>query len=326
MPEYDNLPENLTRWQLVLKAAQELGKEIFTASDLVKKIHEGRPDVPATSIQTYVIAMAPKHNSYHHYPTHHPCFEYLQNGKYKLMPQYRLPLPETSTSFKETIVGASSANNTKEAFLQKHYSTIVAWTKENQSALIIGRKKYQWRDKSPIESLEMRNNLSRQIVLSRIRNNGGVDRETLDSIMTWGFPNPLFPERDEKRCLEITREAFNLLDTGKPSEAVLKLMSITGVGISRASKVIGLFDQNYLAIYDSRVGAALRTLTDKGEKMIKCPPGMNRPGDNYCSPKDWAENYEKLLWILEIIRNVLNEQGYPFNIADVEMALFVMGK
>src|SRR3972149_1147693 len=97
MPEYNAPSDNLTRWQIVLKAAQELGKEIFTASDLVKKIHESRPDVPATSIRTYVIAMAPKHDSYHHYTSHHPCFEYFGNGKYKLMPQYRLPHSRTLT-------------------------------------------------------------------------------------------------------------------------------------------------------------------------------------------------------------------------------------
>jgi hypothetical protein len=37
-----------------------------------------------------------------------------------------------------------------------------------------------------------------------------------------------------------------------------------------------------------------------------------------------AKDYEKLIWILEIIRNWLNEESFPFNIADVEMALFMM--
>ncbi len=161
--------------------------------------------------------------------------------------------------------------------------------------------------------------------MSRIKNNGGTDRETLDNIMAWGFPNPLFPERDEDACLRITREAFTLLDEGKPDAAMLKLMSIDGVGVSRASKIIGLSDQNSLTIYDSRVGAALETLTNDGHKIIKSPPGLNRAGDLDCSPIDWAENYQKLLWVLQVIRNELNEAGYPFNISEVEMALTVMG-
>lgn len=315
---------------IVLKAARELGREIFTANDLVKKIHESRPDVPATSIRTYAIAMAPEHKSYHHYPTHHPCFEYLGSGKYKLMPKYHLQLPTTSIPPEKTIGNASAVNNSKEVFLQRYGGIITAWTKGNKSALIAGRKDYHWKDKSLIESLEKRNHLTRQIALSRIRNNGGVDLETLDSIMEWGFPkNPQFAERNQGKCLEITRQAFNLLDEGKPSEAICKLMSFPLI-ISRASKIVGLSDPNYFAIYDSRVSLALATLKDGGGRIIKIPgraPQLGRTflSDNCCS-EEWGENYQKLLWVLEVIRNLLNEEGYPFNLADVEMALFMMGK
>jgi len=329
MPDYNN-PPDMKRWQMVLKAARELGKEIFTANDLVNKIHESRPDVPATSIRTYVIAMAPEHESYHHYPTHHPCFEYLGSGKYKLMPQYRLQLPVASTPPNEAIGNASAVGNSKEVFLQRYGGIITAWTKGNKNALIAGRKDYRWKDKTLIESLEKRNHLTRQIVLSRIRNNGGVDLETLDSIMEWGFPkNPQFAERNQNKCLEVTRQAFNLLDEGKPSEAICKLMSFPLI-ISRASKIIGLSDPNYFAIYDSRVGLALATLKDGDDRIIKIPgrapqAGRTFPSDN-CGSEEWGENYQKLLWVLEVTRNVLNEEGYPFNLADVEMALFMMGK
>ena len=102
-------------------------------------------------------------------------------------------------------------------------------------------------------------------------------------------------------------------------------MSINRIGVSSASKIIGLFDQNRLAIYDSRVGTALRSLTHDGTRIIKCPPGRSRPGD-MCSKNVWANNYEQMLWVLEVIRNYLIEKGYPFSITDVEMALFMMGK
>jgi hypothetical protein len=100
--------------------------------------------------------------------------------------------------------------------------------------------------------------------------------------------------------------------------------------ISRASKIIGLSDQNYFAIYDSRVGLALATLKDGDDRIIKIPgrrPQLGKifPSD-ICTSEDWGKNYQKLLWVLEVIRNVLNEDGYPFNLADVEMALFMMGK
>jgi len=48
------------------------------------------------------------------------------------------------------------------------------------------------------------------------------------------------------------------------------------------------------------------------------------PGEN-CPKHKWADQYERLIWICEVIKDQLNSEGYPFNIADVEMALFVIG-
>ncbi len=320
---------NLKRWQLVLKTAQELPQEIFTGADIVRKIRASQPDVPAGSIRAYVIAMAPKHPSYHHYPVHHPSFEYLGNGKYKLMNQHQRSNSLYSATPKQPIVNLT--DNKKQAFTQKHGELIVEWTKQNRDALLNGWRNYRWgRDNSLVNSLERRNRLSRKIVLSRIKNNGGLDLETLDSIMAWGFPkNPQFKPRDPNRCIEVTREAFDLLDAGKPSEAICKLMGFPLI-ISRASKIVGLSDPNYFAIYDSRVGLALAKLKAGNERLIKIPGRAPRPGkvfpSDICTNFEWGENYQKLLWILEIIRNLLNEAGYPFSIADVEMALFMMGK
>ncbi len=350
----------------VFKAAQEIGKQEFTTSDLIDKVHESLPNLPATSIRTYVLAMS----SNHHHPQY---FDSLGDGRFRLINQED-PVPTTKIMSTETItkiLAAETPTKTiqpkiekpqiqkpielprletpkpeyinrkpeplaaidepfvwteKYGFLEKYGNLIAAWAKENRDALLIGRRNYRWQHESLSESIDRRNNLSKLLVLSRIKNNGGVDRQTLDAIMAWGFPNPLFPERNEQKCLDVTKEAFYLLDDGKPAEAVLKLMSINAVGISRATKIIALFDQNNYAIYDSRVGNALKSLRFNGDKIIRCPPGMNRPGDNDCSAKDWAESYQKLLWVLGIIRNELNEQGYPFSIADVEMALFMMGK
>jgi hypothetical protein len=148
--------------------------------------------------------------------------------------------------------------------------------------------------------------------------------------MAWVFPrNPQFTPRDPNKCLEVTRQAFNLLDDEKLSEAIFKLMSFPLI-ISRASKIIGLSDPNYYAIYDSHVGLALATLKDGDQRLIKIPGRMQRPGKTFlsdtCKTQEWGENYQKLIWVLEVIANVLNEEGYPFNIADMEMALFMMGR
>ena len=116
-----------------------------------------------------------------------------------------------------------------------------------------------------------------------------------------------------------------MLDAGDVKGATLKLLSIYGVGIASATKVIGLYDQNLYAIYDSRVGTALRSLVSNSERLIKCPPGRSRAGDA-CSNKKWAENYEHLIWVLENMSQHLSEKGYPFSLGDVEMALFMMGQ
>ena len=330
MPDYDSVPDNLTRWQLALKAAQELNKEIFTANDIVKKVHENQRDVPATSIRTYVIAMAPNHPSYHHYPVHHPHFEFLGNGKYRLMQQDGTTPLVTQIPGQKKPTKLIEAVSEKKDFLIKYRSLIVSWAKEHKNALIEGRRNYRWKDNSLTESLEKRNHLTRLIVQSRIRNNGGVDLATLDEIMDWGFPkNPEFKPRNPNKCIEVTRQSFNLLDEGKPAKAICKLMSFPLI-ISRASKIVGLSDPNYFAIYDSRVGLALSTLKDGDGRLIKIPGRAPQRGKTFlmdiCSNEEWGVNYQNLIWVMEVIVNLLNGEGYPFNIADVEMGLFMMGK
>ncbi|MCP8322253.1 MAG: hypothetical protein H3Z52_15145, partial [archaeon] len=218
----------------------------------------------------------------------------------------------------------SPPENRKERFLQKFKNTIVNWTIDNEERLINGRKNYSWNDKNLIECLNERNRISKAIILSRIRNGGGVDLGTLDLVMNWGGFDS-FSLRDAEAIMRITTEAFSLLDDGNVSSAINKLMSIHGVGISRASKIIGLSDQDCYCIYDSRVGTALRGLKYDDKRLILCPPGRLRGGD-ICTNNDWAENYERLVWTLEVMRDYLNQKGYPFRIADVEMALFMMGK
>ncbi len=103
-------------------------------------------------------------------------------------------------------------------------------------------------------------------------------------------------------------------------------MGIPKVGISRASKILGLFDQENLCIYDSRVGNALKDLKYDNGKIVLCPAGYGRQGDAVSDDKTWAENYERLILALEIVRDYLNERGHTYRLADVEMGLFMMGK
>jgi hypothetical protein len=310
-------------WKFVLEAAREIGDRAFTANEIVERVQRKNPAIPTVTIRTYVIAMTPNHPSSIHYVStrkNHGYFVYFGRGKFKLKECATID----NVSWERRGKKQTAKNHPKDSFLEQNSAVIASWAKENIATLISARKNYSWNSKALAASVEERNLVSREVILSRIKNRGGLDLETLDKVMSWGGFPP-FPLRDQVEVLEITREAFGLLDKGDLQNAILRLLSIRGVGISSASKIIGLFDQNRLAIYDSRVGKALKTLKLSDNRNIKCPPGRNRPGDA-CTYREWAFNYQQLIWILEVIRDYLNKQGYPFNIADVEMALFVMGK
>lgn len=221
--------------------------------------------------------------------------------------------------------GQSVKTDTKNAFLRRYKDAILYWTEENEDKIIEGRAGYSWQNKPTLECVKSRNDVSREIVLSRIRNGGGVDLETLDKVTMWGFGRR-FPLRDTEKALKISRKAFSYLDEGDLQKAIKTLLEIHDVGIARASKVIGLFDQENLCIYDSRVGNALKFLKHGDEKIILCPPSYTRKYDIVSNKGDWAEQYERLIWTLEVIQDNLNRKGCTFRLADIEMALFMMGK
>jgi len=305
-------------WQIVLEAAESLDQAVFTPKDVIDKAHERYPDVPDTSLRTCVIAMSPDHPSSHHYPStrkNHPCFKYLGSGRY-------------SMDFSLTPVDDKSGSDRvetepRDVFVEKHSDMVRGWVEDHFDELIEARKRYSWNDKPMVECVRDRNMIQAAIIGSRVRNGGGVDLATLDRVMDWGGLRRIALDEDE--ALRVTGEAFGLLDSGDLKGAILRLLSVYGVGISSASKVIGLSDQNRFAIYDSRVGTALRSLVVDVRRLIKCPAGRGRPGDA-CSNHRWAESYERLIWVLEIMSGYLSERGYPFSVADVEMALFMMGE
>lgn len=81
-------------WQLVAEVADRFEGEVFTSSDIVKKVHEVNPNVLEISIKSYVTAMAPNHPFSGHWPSarnNHPYFYYLGNGKFKLLKPIEKP-------------------------------------------------------------------------------------------------------------------------------------------------------------------------------------------------------------------------------------------
>ena len=232
-----------------------------------------------------------------------------------------LPSPSSRPVDKEL----TESTDEKEYFVKKYKQAIIEWTEKNEGKIVLSRLSYSWRNKPTSECVQERNGVSKAIILSRIRNHGGVDLDTLDKVIMWGF-NQKYPNRDPREALEVTEKAFGFLDGGKLKDATVTLLNVPDVGISRASKILGLFDQDNLCIYDSRVGKTLEDLKHEHEKIILCPPGRTYPGDQGVTDEEWAENYQKLIWTLGIVRDWLNEKRHTYRLADVEMGLFMMGK
>jgi hypothetical protein len=307
-------------WSLVYKAAKEIPNP-FKSKDIVLKVHQTKPEIPASSLSTHVIGMAPNHPSSIYYPTlrkNHGYFTYLRNGNFRVSNLPNSPLP--------TQIDTVNEGTLKEDFLADNRGIILEWLRAHRESIIRGRKEYRWSDENSVDALEKRREISRKIVSSRIRNGGGLDIETVDAVTSWGGLRPI-RERDSSKVLSLTKSAFESLDAGDISGAARILLEQDFFGIASVSKVLGLFDGERFCIYDSRVGNALRTLVNNGERLILAPSSRRRdlpPGDN-CPKDKWADQYERLIWICEIIRDQLNSEGYPFNITDVEMALFVIG-
>ena len=209
----------------------------------------------------------------------------------------------------------------KEEFIEKFKPHIIEWIKDNEALILqtIKNKKYSWKGESYESSMKRRDVLEYIIRKSRESNANGVDLSTLNKVTQWGFGRN-FPLDDEEEVLKVTREVFDNVDKQDYYEASKCLMQISGVGIARATKVIGLSDQEKLCIYDSRVGNALKDLRANGRKLIKCPPdqGYKRDYDTVKSKDEWAIHYERLIWGVEVIKDYFMSKGIKITAAELD--------
>jgi hypothetical protein len=216
----------------------------------------------------------------------------------------------------------------KEQFVKEFKKYVLDWTKNKEPLILqtIKAKKYSWKGESYEDSVKRRNVLEYLIKKSREANANCVDLVTLNKITQWGFGRN-FPLSCNEEALKLTREVFENVDKREFVEAAKCLMQVSGVGIARATKVISLADQENLCIYDSRVGNALKDLKVNGRKLIKCPPdqGFKRDYD-VATKNEWATNYERLIWTIEIIKDYFFSKGIKLKASDIEIALFMIGE
>ncbi|MGD0495718.1 MAG: endonuclease NucS domain-containing protein [Candidatus Bathyarchaeia archaeon] len=87
-------------WLHVFEAARELKSPTFAPNDIIRKVHETNPEIPAGTIRSYVIAMAPNHPSSKHHPStrkRHGFFEYLDRGRFRLRDRMDITTEEKTT-------------------------------------------------------------------------------------------------------------------------------------------------------------------------------------------------------------------------------------
>lgn len=155
---------------------------------------------------------------------------------------------------------------------------------------------------------------------------GFLTKDTFDRVLAWGFGRGSRLQDAEIRAA--TRKAFALLDRGDEAGAVERLRELSGIGVSRATKILALSDQDNLGIYDSRAAAALASVTDSGKPLVAVPPGMSKQlkGGRAISQDRLAREYPKYTAVLRrLLENAARDPKYGAafqRVADVERALF----
>ena len=67
-------------------------------------------------------------------------------------------------------------------------------------------------------------------------------------------------------------------------------------------------------------------MENNGKPLFLVSPSQVRPGDTNIRYTEWAQQYECLIWVAEVIMGHMNRNGCTYRLADVEMTLFMIEK
>jgi len=183
---------------------------------------------------------------------------------------------------------------------------------------------YQWPIGSDYNTaLSVRNELEKAIK-DQVSKNGYLSKKLFDKIMVWGFNRSSY--NTEEDIVKTTGLVFALLNKNKIVEAAIEMTSLSGIGISRATKVIALYNQNDFGIYDSRAADGLSDLIIDGKRFIPIPLGRTVRGDTNLNTYDFCIAYKRYLDVLRYFRNKAMAEPILCSsftrVADLEMAFF----
>jgi hypothetical protein len=214
-----------------------------------------------------------------------------------------------------------------QAFLENSRNAIDFYFENNKSKIVKGWQSFQWPlGMSREVSLERLNELERAINKDLKLNNGGISKQLFVDIEIWGFGHTNIDDVSNTEIEDATRESFRYLQLGKLKEAAENLGKIKGVGISRASKILAISNQNIYGIYDSRTALALSDIQISGKPILPIPPGQQRPS---IFRGDYNAGFERFQWILRyMLPKFKKEFGecVSWRVADVEIGIWVVGR
>ncbi|MBD3339231.1 MAG: hypothetical protein GF353_08980 [Candidatus Lokiarchaeota archaeon] len=210
-----------------------------------------------------------------------------------------------------------------EDFINNYRDLLAEYWGKISSEILEWKNQYEWPKGIKLEkAIEIRNSLEISIK-KNLNTYNYITKEVFDQVMVWGFGIPTkIPERTIN---EVTKRAFAELQSNNISGCAKILTEIYGVGISRASKIIALSNQDCLGIYDSRAAHGLFDLVFNDKRLIPIPPGKVIAGD-YLPNYGYCEAFQKYIYVLKFLLSKAQKEDGLSNdfkrVADVEIALF----
>jgi len=212
--------------------------------------------------------------------------------------------------------------DSERTFIERHGDALSRFWNGIKGEIGKWKSHYEWPPGCKLQAaVEKRNALEQQVQADLKR--GDLSKDVFDSIMVWGFGAG--SRCSGEQISEAARRAFGHLQADRISEAAKALVELPGIGISRATKVLALSNQNELGIYDSRSAHGLSELSDAGRQIVPIPPGRVIAGDNK-PPMALCEAFQEYIWVLRYLRCLAKQDGVLrtefARVADIEMALF----
>lgn len=185
------------------------------------------------------------------------------------------------------------------------------------------RSQYEWpRGVCLEEALRRRAELSR-LLAEDFQANGSLGAQSVAPVMLWGFGSQTVPPEAALRAA--TAIAVPALERDHLRKASQPLLRLPNWGISRASKVLALWDQDRFGIYDSRVADGMSDLVLDGNPLVPVPPGRRVRGT---SPRvgGWPAAFELFTTVVRRLRDRSRSDGRTRTAirtaSDVEIAFF----